>query len=143
MQLPIVLSVQPSPRVGAFYFLLHALALLGLYAAAISSLAAMAGAIGVVLSAARCAQTWRAGIGRLRLGERGQLEVSTFSETAWTRGRICQTLVWPWLVMIRIEVGDDRPVPRSIILLRGDIDAATWRRVAIWLRWSPPAETSA
>lgn len=142
MQLPVVLNCQPSPRVGAFYFLLHGMALGALWLAAIPAWVGAVGAAGLAASAVRCVRQWRAGAGQWRLGEGGAVELRSAADAGWLPATVGHALVWPWLLAVRLKVDDgDGKRVRGITLLRGDVDAQTWRRAAVWFRWSSPAKT--
>jgi toxin CptA len=81
----------------------------------------------------------------LRRGRRGartillrrSREIAVCSDNGlWRPGRVCDgSFVAPWLTIIRWRP-DDRVFARSIVILPGMLDAESFRRLRVILRWS-------
>lgn len=122
-------TVQASRRLGLLLAVLHSLALAGLWLAALPAWARILGTAAVVLSCWRGRRA-QAAI-TLRCEADGRLEIG--QDQDWQSVEILPgSVVWPWCCTLRLRGTGFR---RSLTVLSDSLDAETFRRLRVWLRW--------
>jgi toxin CptA len=142
MQSPLRLKLRPSRRLSVLLFSLHAAALGALWPLTFPLWVRLAIAAALAASLVRALRH-----GALLRSPDAVVEVDARDDGHLglvQRDGVCvdaevlpATAVYGWAVLLRVRVAGERRA-RSIVVLADSVDAESFRRLRIWLRWKRP-----